>query len=169
MLFRSEAHGVVGNWVRARAIGVRDGLDYKQTGQVEKVNAALMKGSLDDNLIPIVPNVGWSAIGKDYNLNSGELAVAVAEALGATKLFFVGRDSGIPVVAKAPFAEPAEIQSGVFSNLDREEGGSRPTSATSAPIPKTKASETALMRNIISHSFQKLRLLKYFRPWVLSA
>ncbi|HAO98606.1 MAG TPA: amino-acid N-acetyltransferase, partial [Fibrobacteres bacterium] len=38
LLAENETHGVVGNWVRARAIGVRDGLDYKQTGQVEKVN-----------------------------------------------------------------------------------------------------------------------------------
>jgi len=34
LLAENEAHGVVGNWVRARAIGVRDGVDYKQTGQV---------------------------------------------------------------------------------------------------------------------------------------
>ncbi len=124
LLAENEAHGVVGNWVRARAIGVRKGLDYKQSGQVEKVDADLLQGLLDDGLIPIVPNVGWNRVGKDYNLNSGELAVAVAEALQATKLFFVGKEPGIPVAPGAPFAEASEIQAGVFSNLDREEGES---------------------------------------------
>jgi amino-acid N-acetyltransferase len=124
LLAENEAHGVVGNWVRARAIGVRKGLDYKQSGQVEKVDADLLQGLLDDGLIPIVPNVGWNRVGKAYNLNSGELAVAVAEALQATKLFFVGKEAGIPVAPAAPFAEASEVQSGVFSNLDRDEGES---------------------------------------------
>ncbi len=122
LLAENEAHGVVGNWVRARALGVRDGLDYKQTGRVEKVDAVLMQGLLDDGLIPIVPNIGWNTVGRDYNLNSSELAVAVAKALRATKLFFVGQESGIAVVADCPFAEAEEIQAGVFSNLDLEEG-----------------------------------------------
>ena len=122
LLAENGTHGVVGNFVRARAIGVRNGLDFKQTGRVEKVDADLIRGLLDDNLIPIVPNIGWNTVGKDYNLNSSELAVAVAKALGAGKLFFVGQEPGIPVVPGCPFAEPAELQTGYFSNLDRAEG-----------------------------------------------
>ena len=110
LLAENEAHGVVGNWVRARALGVRNGLDYKCTGRVEKVEAGLIQGLLDDRLIPIVPNIGWNTVGRDYNLNSSELAVAVAKALHATKLFFVGQEAGISVVADCPFAEPEEIQ-----------------------------------------------------------
>jgi amino-acid N-acetyltransferase len=122
LLSENEAHGVVGNWVRARAVGVRGGVDYRHTGRVEKIDADLMRGMIDDGLIPIVSNIGWNAVGQDYNLNSAELAVAVAEALKATKLFFVGEASGIPVVPEARFAEVDEIRSGQFSNLDRKEG-----------------------------------------------
>ncbi len=122
LLAENESHGVVGNWVRARAVGVKNGVDYKQTGRVEKVNAALIQGLLDDGLIPIVPNIGWNTVGKDYNLNSRELAVAVAKALNATKLFFIGEESGIAVVRDCPFAEPTEVAAGVFSYLDIEEG-----------------------------------------------
>ena len=122
LLSENEAHGVVGNWVRARAVGVVSGVDYKRTGRVEKINVDLMRGMLDDGLIPIVSNIGWNSVGQDYNLNSSELAVAVAQALKATKLFFVGGSAGIPVVAESRFAEPGELASGFFSNLDRKEG-----------------------------------------------
>jgi amino-acid N-acetyltransferase len=122
LLSENEAHGVVGNWVRARAMGVLGGVDYQQTGRVEKVNVQLIRNMLDDHLIPIIPNIGWNVVGRDYNLNSNELAVAVAKALRATKLFFVGVEGGIPVVENCPFVEPQELKSGVFSNLDPEEG-----------------------------------------------
>lgn len=122
LLSENEAHGVVGNWVRARAVGVVDGVDYLHTGRVEKINTDLMRGMLDDGLIPIVSNIGWNNVGRDYNLNSSELAVAVARAMQATKLFFVGEEAGIPVVSGCPFAEPEEERSGLFSNLDRKEG-----------------------------------------------
>lgn len=122
LLSENEAHGVVGNWVRARAMGVLKGVDYQRTGRVEKVDDGLMKGLLDDGLIPIVSNIGWNSVGQDYNLNSSELAVAVAQALRATKLFFVGAAAGVPVVKESPFAESGEVRSGFFSNLDRKEG-----------------------------------------------
>jgi amino-acid N-acetyltransferase len=124
LLSENEAHGVVGNWVRARAMGVLKGVDYQRTGRVEKINDDLMRGMMDDGLIPIVSNIGWNSVGQDYNLNSSELAVAVAQALRATKLFFVGVQAGIPVVKESPFAESGEIRSGYFSNLDRREGES---------------------------------------------
>ncbi|MDB5049432.1 MAG: amino-acid N-acetyltransferase [Fibrobacteres bacterium] len=123
LLTESGANGVVGNWVRARAMGVLNGLDYQHTGRVEKVDVALINNLLEDGLIPIVPNIGWNLVGKDYNLSSSELAVAIAKALRATKLFFIGVDTGIPVVAECDFADAGEKASGYFSNLDLEEGG----------------------------------------------
>ena len=122
LLTENGANGVVGNWVRARAMGVRGGLDYQHTGRVEKVDVNLINNMLDDGLIPLVPNIGWNLVGKDYNLNSSELAAAIAKALRATKLFFIGADTGIPVVPEAGFADEGEKASGFFSNLDLEEG-----------------------------------------------
>ncbi len=122
LLSENGAHGVVGNWVRARAIGVRNGLDYQQTGRVEKVDVQLIENMLEDHLIPIVPNIGWNVVGKDYNLSSNELAVAIAKALRASKLFFIGLEAGIPVIANCAFVDAGEKASGYFSNLDLEEG-----------------------------------------------
>jgi amino-acid N-acetyltransferase len=122
LLTENGANGVVGNWVRARAMGVLNGLDYQHTGRVEKVDVNLINNMLDDRLIPIVPNIGWNLVGRDYNLSSSELAVAIAKAMRATKLFFIGVDTGIPVVPECDFADAGEKATGYFSNLDLEEG-----------------------------------------------
>ena len=148
LLSENEAHGVVGNWVRARAVGVVGGIDYKHTGRVEKINTELMRGMLDDGLIPIVSNIGWNNVGQDYNLNSSELSVAVARAMKATKLFFVGDAAGVPVVAESGFAEPEELRSGLFSNLDRKEGDA---------LLRTHASVlSAETRELITHALRAL-------------
>jgi amino-acid N-acetyltransferase len=45
-------------------------------------------------MIPIFPCIGWNAAGKPYNLSSDDIALAVAEALQAEKLFFVTDSDG---------------------------------------------------------------------------
>ncbi|MBN2659322.1 MAG: amino-acid N-acetyltransferase [Spirochaetales bacterium] len=90
-----SAHGenaVIGNWVKARAIGVRDGLDYLNTGKVEKVDTITIKKLLDEDLIPIIPSIGWNSTGVPYNVNSDNLAVTLASAMEARKLFYITGD-----------------------------------------------------------------------------
>ncbi len=86
---RNGVEALVGNWVRARAIGVREGVDYQDTGLVESVNAELIRRSLEDDFVPILPCIGWNAIGKPYNLSSLELATRLAVSLKASKLFLI--------------------------------------------------------------------------------
>ncbi len=88
-LARNKVEAVVGNWVRARAYGVRNGVDFQATGMVDKVNVELIKRSLEDDFVPILPCIGWSAIGEPYNISSVELATALAIGLKARKLFFL--------------------------------------------------------------------------------
>ena len=80
---------VIGNWVRARGIGVVDGVDYQRTGFAEKILTQEVLTILDDGFIPILPCVGWSSVGRPYNIASNELAVIAASRLGADKLFFL--------------------------------------------------------------------------------
>ncbi|MBN1130001.1 MAG: amino-acid N-acetyltransferase [Chitinispirillaceae bacterium] len=95
MLAESGAHAVIGNWVRARSIGVRDGIDFQNSGLVEKVRFDIVKKVLTEGLIPIFPNIGWSAKGKPYNLSSNELAFSISVEMNAAKLFFVINRLGI--------------------------------------------------------------------------
>jgi amino-acid N-acetyltransferase len=88
-LARNKVEAVVGNWVRARSYGVRNGIDFQATGMVDKVNVELIKRSLEDDFVPILPCIGWSAIGEPYNISSIELATELAIGLKARKLFFL--------------------------------------------------------------------------------
>jgi amino-acid N-acetyltransferase len=95
LLAESNASAIIGNWVRARSLGVLKGVDYKDTGTVERINVELVQKALADGLIPIFPNIGWSSSGKPYNLSSSELASTLAQKLKAEKLFYVCRQMGI--------------------------------------------------------------------------
>ena len=79
----------IGNWVKARAIGVIDGTDFSTAGEIEKLNTSAINSILDDGFIPIFPCIGWSSVGKPYNISSVSLAEQIAISLNADKLFFV--------------------------------------------------------------------------------
>ncbi len=96
-LAANNTNAVIGNWVKARNIGVRDGIDYQDAGIVEKVNIAIIQSILKDGLIPIFPNIGWSSKGKPYNISSNELAFTLSSVLEAEKLFFVSNIQGIKI------------------------------------------------------------------------
>lgn len=88
-LSASRVDAVVGNFARARGRGVINGVDMKYTGTVDKIFTQAMRRILDMGVIPILPCIGWSPTGKPYNVSSNEIAIAAAEALGASKLFIV--------------------------------------------------------------------------------
>ena len=117
LLTESGARAAAGNWVRARTVGVVDGVDYQRTGRVERVDAALLTALLETDAIPIISNIGWNAVGKSYNISSLELAVAVAQALRAAKLFLVGTAAGVTALPGAG-EDLATRADGFYSSID---------------------------------------------------
>ena len=95
MLAGHKVNAVIGNWVRARSMGVIKGLDYQQTGVVEKINVPLVEKILEEDFIPVFPCIGWNSLGKPYNISSNELAAVVSIGLHARKLFFVTAHPGL--------------------------------------------------------------------------
>jgi amino-acid N-acetyltransferase len=100
MFSENNANSVIGNWIRARGIGVLDGVDHQYSGLVDKIDSESIKKVLEDNMIPIFPNIGWSSLGKPYNISSHELALKISIALGAEKLFFVTDFGGVSINEK---------------------------------------------------------------------
>lgn len=96
VLTAHNTNAVVGNWVRARGIGVVDGVDYEHAGVVERVQLDLLRSALQQGLIPIFPCIGWSSTGRPYNISSRELAFRIAVSLEAEKLFFICESSLLP-------------------------------------------------------------------------
>jgi amino-acid N-acetyltransferase len=123
MLSANGVTAVIGNWVRARGMGVIEGVDYKSAGVVESVRVQTVRKVLDDGIIPIFPCIGWSSVGTPYNISSNELAVVVATSLGAEKLFFLTAREGytassFAVPETVPVAPDGRLANFSLSDLD---------------------------------------------------
>src|ERR671928_800645 len=75
-----------GNFITARPIGVRKGIDFQFTGAVRKVDAFAIRGALDAGEVVLVAHVGYSPTGEVFNLAWEDVAENVAAALRADKL-----------------------------------------------------------------------------------
>src|SRR5881396_40713 len=83
------------NAVIAHPMGIIHGVDHLFTGKVERVDVELFQTLLSQDIIPVVPPLGFDGDGKTYRVNSDSVAVAVADALKATKLIFITTHEGI--------------------------------------------------------------------------
>jgi amino-acid N-acetyltransferase len=118
LLSENGAQGVVGNWVKARGMGVIEGRDFQNTGMVDSVNIPVIKNLVEKDHIPIISNIGWSSSGKPYNISSNELAVALAKSIQASKLFFISSRKGVPSVSNCKVQGLGIRECGVYSNLE---------------------------------------------------
>jgi amino-acid N-acetyltransferase len=78
-----------GNWVTARPLGIRDGIDHQLTGEVRRVDLASIREVIVHGRIALISPVGYSPTGEIFNLRAGDVAQAVAAGLAADKLIFV--------------------------------------------------------------------------------
>src|SRR5687767_5506143 len=83
---RAQIRVASGNYITARPIGVRNGVDFLFTGAVRKVDAAALAAQLDVADIILVPHLGYSSTGEVFNLAWEDVAENVAVALRADKL-----------------------------------------------------------------------------------
>jgi amino-acid N-acetyltransferase len=83
------------NAIIAHPLGIIQGVDHLNTGKVERVDTELLQTLLNQGIIPVVPPLGFDGDGKTYRVNSDSVAVAVAEALKATKLIYITAQDGL--------------------------------------------------------------------------
>jgi len=84
-----------GNFVTAKPIGVRDGVDYCHTGEVRRVDWTAIEQRLDSGAIAIVAPIGYSPTGEIFNLSAADVAASVAIDLGAEKLIGLLEERGV--------------------------------------------------------------------------
>ncbi|MGH1537167.1 MAG: amino-acid N-acetyltransferase [Gammaproteobacteria bacterium] len=77
---------VSGNYVRAKPVGIRNGVDYLHTGEVRSIAAHEIQKQLDANNIVIMLPLGYSKTGDVFNLTSIEVAKHTACTLQSEKL-----------------------------------------------------------------------------------
>jgi amino-acid N-acetyltransferase len=78
-----------GNFVTARPLGIRDGIDYCHTGEVRRIDAGAIRQHLDSRRIVLLSPLGYSPTGEVFNLSAEEIASAVASELQADKLILL--------------------------------------------------------------------------------
>jgi amino-acid N-acetyltransferase len=84
-----------GNFVTAKPLGVRDGVDLQHTGEVRKVDALSIQKRLDDGELVLLSPLGYSPTGEAFNLSLEDVAVSAAIALDADKLIFLMDSQGV--------------------------------------------------------------------------
>jgi amino-acid N-acetyltransferase len=107
LLSASQVDAAIGNFIRARGLGVVNGLDMEHTGTVEKVLTNSIGKVLSQGMVPVLPCIGYSPAGKAYNVPSDEIALAASKALGAVKLFIVSVHDGLRAGA---WAVPEDLE-----------------------------------------------------------
>lgn len=99
-LINSPMHGAqirvsAGNFVIARPIGVLNGVDYKHTGIVRKIDAEGINSQLEEGNIVLLSPVGYSKTGEVFNLSTEDVATQTAVALKADKLITFTAHDGL--------------------------------------------------------------------------
>lgn len=94
-LAATDLRGAYSNAVVAHPAGILQGIDQQHTGRVERIDVALLKALLANDVLPVIPPLGSDGEGSTYRLNSDHVAVEVARALDAVKLIYLTTTAGI--------------------------------------------------------------------------
>jgi amino-acid N-acetyltransferase len=85
----------MGNFIDARPLGVRDGVDFLYSGEVRRVDSAAISRQLDAGAIVLLTPLGYSPTGEVFNLAVEEIATSVAVALKAAKWICLSETDGL--------------------------------------------------------------------------
>ena len=94
-LSANDLRAASSNAIIAHPLGILHGVDHLFTGKVERVDVELLQTLLAQGIIPVIPPLGFDGDGKTYRVNSDGVALAVAQALNATKLIFITSADGL--------------------------------------------------------------------------
>ena len=94
-LSANDLRAASSNAIIAHPMGIIQGVDHLFTGKVERVDTELLQTLLAQGIVPVIPPLGFDGDGRTYRVNSDSVAVAVADALKATKLIFITTHDGL--------------------------------------------------------------------------
>jgi amino-acid N-acetyltransferase len=105
----STVRVISGNFITARPVGIVDGVDFRHSGLVRKVDVAGITRSLDLGAMVLMSPFGFSPTGEAFNLTMEEVATSVATALQADKLIFLAEIPGVRIKPLEPEGEDNAI------------------------------------------------------------
>jgi amino-acid N-acetyltransferase len=85
------------NAIIAHPAGILGGVDFQNTGKVERVDTQALELFLSQGIIPLIPPMGFDGEGRTFRVNSDAIAVEVAESLRAMKIIYLTGSDGLIV------------------------------------------------------------------------
>jgi amino-acid N-acetyltransferase len=94
-LTQVDLRAAYANCIIAHPSGIVRGVDYQYSGKVERVDVKILQLFLNEEIVPVIPPLGFDGEGKTFRVNSDLVALEVAEALHATKLVYLSAFDGL--------------------------------------------------------------------------
>ena len=101
------------NAIIAHPAGILGGVDFLNTGRVERVDTKSLHLFLNEGIIPVIPPIGYDGEGRTFRVNSDGIALEVAEAMQAMKILYLSASEGVivdgEVIGQLSIAEAEEL------------------------------------------------------------
>jgi amino-acid N-acetyltransferase len=108
-----------GNFVTARPLGIRDGIDYCHTGEVRRIDCAAIQRHLDDRRIVLLSPLGYSPTGEVFNISAEDVATAAATELQADKLVLITEGPDLRDSRRRPLSQLSLTEAGALLHSRR--------------------------------------------------
>ena len=105
----AQVRVISGNFITARPVGIVDGIDFKHSGLVRKVDTEGILRCIDMGAMVLLSPFGFSPTGEAFNLTMEEVATSVAIELGADKLIFMAEVPGVRMQPSEPAGDDNPI------------------------------------------------------------
>jgi amino-acid N-acetyltransferase len=96
-LTQVDLRAAYANCVIAHPVGIRHGVDYQYSGKIERVDTKILELFLDQEIVPVIPPLGFDGEGRTFRVNSDLVAMEIAEALHAAKIIFLSPFDGLEI------------------------------------------------------------------------
>jgi amino-acid N-acetyltransferase len=94
-MYGARIRVVSGNFITAKPVGIRNGVDFQLSGEVRKIDRSGIEHQLNNGAIVLLSSLGYSSTGEAFNLTYEEVAMKAATALQAEKLILLTEDAGL--------------------------------------------------------------------------
>ena len=96
-LTQVDLRAAYANCVIAHPFGILHGVDYQYSGKIERVDTKTLELFLDQEIVPVIPPLGFDGEGRTFRVNSDLVAMEIAEALHAAKIIFLSPFDGLEI------------------------------------------------------------------------
>ena len=103
---------VSGNFLIARPVGVRDGVDHHHSGEIRRLETPAIRQALQQGAVVLLSPIGYSTTGEAFFLSCESVAMQAAIQLGADQRIFLEEEDAAAVTAgRSSQLDPAQAES----------------------------------------------------------